>query len=150
MINFESINSWLAIALLLYIFELISFTGFFFWVGNAALVMWVVNLLIAGININVQLLLFSTIVVVNVLIWRHFMKKTSIQNKDNGHLNLNRRAESYIGRKLTLDQAIQNGRGKATLDDSIWNIQSEQDYPAGTKVKITSVDSATLHIKSIE
>ncbi|MBF12996.1 MAG: hypothetical protein CMF46_01360 [Legionellales bacterium] len=70
--------------------------------------------------------------------------------KSNGHVKLNRRAESYIGKKLTLDQPLINGSGKCVIGDSIWNVEAQDDYPAGTKVVVESVDSTILHVKKID
>tara|TARA_Y100000991_G_scaffold189543_1_gene155476 strand:+ start:405 stop:857 length:453 start_codon:yes stop_codon:yes gene_type:complete len=146
----DNINTWLLISLILYIFELISFTGFFFWLGNAAVITWLLGLLIPSLSVHVLILVFSTMLIINVFLWRHFLRKTSIVVKSNGHVKLNRRAESYIGKKLTLDQPLINGSGKCVIGDSIWNVEAQDDYPAGTKVVVESVDSTILHVKKID
>ncbi|MBF12997.1 MAG: hypothetical protein CMF46_01365 [Legionellales bacterium] len=69
----DNINTWLLISLILYIFELISFTGFFFWLGNAAVITWLLGLLIPSLSVHVLILVFSTMLIINVFLWRHFL-----------------------------------------------------------------------------
>lgn len=142
---FLSSWNWLALALLLYIVELVTLTGFFFWIGNAALILWMFMLAFSGVSLTVQILLFCLLGIINAMIWKVYMKKSQHSPEAK---TLNRRADSYVGREVTLDQPTMNTRGKVAIDDSTWNIKADQDYPAGTKVVIHSVDGAVLHVKS--
>ena len=55
------------------------------------------------------------------------------------------------GRKLTLDEALSNGRGRVQMDDTYWLVASEDgsEIAAGTTVEIVSADGATLLIKPV-
>ena len=60
---------------------------------------------------------------------------------------LNRRGEQMIGRTAVLSEPIQNGRGKAKIDDSVWRVEGS-DLPAGTQIKVTGVDGAILKVEA--
>ncbi len=99
----------------------------------------------SGVSLTVQILLFCLLGIINAMIWKVYMKKSQHSPEAK---TLNRRADSYVGREVTLDQPTMNTRGKVAIDESTWNIKADQDYPAGTKVVIHSVDGAVLHVKS--
>jgi inner membrane protein len=46
-----------------------------------------------------------------------------------------------------LSEPIQNGRGKARIDDSVWRVEGA-DLPAGTQVKVMAVDGAILKVEA--
>src|SRR5205823_5365634 len=61
---------------------------------------------------------------------------------------LNRRAESYIGRRFTLDGAIVDGRGRLRVDDTTWLVDGP-DLPAGTRVRVTGSENTLLRVEPI-
>ena len=144
--NLSSFNawSWLAVALVLYILELLSFSGFFFWIGNAALLLWLLELFNGTLSLSSQFMLFCLFSIINAIIWRYFLKR---QDNEQQSSTLNRRADSYIGRTVVLTEPVINNRGKITIDDSTWNVESTKDIPAGETVVVTDVNGTILHIK---
>ncbi|MCG8379509.1 MAG: NfeD family protein, partial [Proteobacteria bacterium] len=58
----------------------------------------------------------------------------------------NRRGEQYVGRIFTLEEPIVNGVGKVKVDDSTWKVMGV-DMPAGTKVRVLSVDGTILNVE---
>jgi inner membrane protein len=60
---------------------------------------------------------------------------------------LNRRGDAYLGRRLTLSEAIVNGHGRVRMDDTQWRIAGP-DLPSGTQVEVVAVDGATLRVKA--
>ena len=61
---------------------------------------------------------------------------------------LNRRQMGYVGRSFTLNQPIVNGRGKLTIEDTMWEIEGP-DLAAGTRIKVTAVKDMTLVVESL-
>ena len=59
---------------------------------------------------------------------------------------LNRRGEQYVGRRLTLDEPIVNGRGQVKVDNSTWRVEGA-DLPAGTPVIVTGVRGTILNVE---
>ncbi len=61
---------------------------------------------------------------------------------------LNRRGEQYVGRVITLDNAIVNRTGKVRLDDTSWKVEGD-DLPAGARVKVVGVDGVVLRVEEV-
>ena len=62
--------------------------------------------------------------------------------------DLNRRAEQLIGRVLLLEEAIEGGRGKVRVGDTLW-LAEGADLPAGTRVKVTGVRRDALQVEPV-
>lgn len=62
---------------------------------------------------------------------------------------LNRRTADLIGRTCSLEGPLENGRGWVRLGDTLWLV-SGRDLPAGTRVRITGADGATLVVEALE
>jgi membrane protein implicated in regulation of membrane protease activity len=60
--------------------------------------------------------------------------------------NLNERSQQYIGRSLIVEQAIQNGRGKVRVGDTLWQAEGP-DLPVGTWVKVTAARGTILVVE---
>jgi membrane protein implicated in regulation of membrane protease activity len=75
-------------------------------------------------------------------VWAH----PSISKSDQP--DLNRRAEQLIGRVLLLEEAIEGGRGKVRVGDTLW-LAEGADLPTGTRVKVTSVRRDALQVEAV-
>ena len=87
----------------------------------------------------------AAMLVADVLIdfvWAH----PSISKSDQP--DLNRRAEQLIGRVLLLEEAIEGGRGKVRVGDTLW-LAEGADLPTGTRVKVTSVRRDALQVEAV-
>ncbi|MCA3556599.1 NfeD family protein [Aestuariivirga sp.] len=131
---------WFVAAGILLLLELLSPGVFFIWLGIAAA--------LTGVTDNVldmpwqgELLVFAMLSAMAVIGGRRFYKGPAMEPKDNPHLN--RRQFGYVGRSFTLGQPIINGRGKLTIEDTVWQIEGP-DMEAGTRVKVTAVNDMTL------
>ena len=62
--------------------------------------------------------------------------------------DLNRRAEQLIGRVLLLEEAIEGGRGKVRVGDTLW-LAEGAELPAGTRVKVTGVRRDALQVEAV-
>jgi inner membrane protein len=60
--------------------------------------------------------------------------------------DLNIRAQQYVGRMVVVEQAIQNGRGKVRVGDTLWQAEG-LDAPAGSRVKITATNGNVLVVE---
>lgn len=137
---------WWVIGLLLLVAETFVPGAIFLWMGVAAGITGAALLAIPGISPESQLLIFSVISVVSVVIWRRVLHK---QDAPTDQPTLNQRSAQYIGRVFTLSQAIENGVGTVTVDDSRWNVRGP-DLSAGSKVKVTAVDGVILLVEATE
>jgi membrane protein implicated in regulation of membrane protease activity len=60
--------------------------------------------------------------------------------------DLNARALQYVGRVVTVEQAIADGRGKVRVGDTVWNAQGT-DAPQGARVRITGTNGTCLLVE---
>jgi len=62
--------------------------------------------------------------------------------------DLNRRAEQLVGRVLLLEEAIEGGRGKVRVGDTLW-LAEGAELPAGTRVKVTGARRDALLVEAV-
>ena len=135
---------WVAAGALL-ILELMAPGVFFIWLGIAAALTGLVDL-VFGLNWQSELLVFAGFAVISVMAGRAILKRRP--GGDAEHAHLNRRQQGYVGHSYTLKQAIVGGRGKLTIDDTVWEVEGP-DLPAGARVKVTRVDGMKLQVAAI-
>ncbi|MEZ5831346.1 MAG: NfeD family protein [Dongiaceae bacterium] len=135
---------WWILAALFAGIEILAPGVFFIWLGAAAALTGLIALIIPSLGWEIEALIFAILSVATVMFWRSYIKKS--KTKDDPAATLNRRGEQLIGRTAILSEAIQNGRGKARIDDSVWRVEGA-DLPAGTQVKVTGVDGAILKVE---
>ncbi|HHJ17624.1 MAG TPA: NfeD family protein [Gammaproteobacteria bacterium] len=134
---------WWILAAALIILEVFAPGAFFLWLGIAAATVGGVVYLFPHIDWEYQILLFSVLAVVSIVIWRKFFRSSP---EDTDQPNLNRRGQQYVGRVFTLQEPVSDGIGKIRVDDSTWKVRGE-DCPAGTQVEVTGVDGTILEVK---
>lgn len=136
---------WWILAAALIILEMFAPGAFFLWLGISAAVVGLIILILPAMSWEYQLLLFSVLSVISIIIWRKYFK---VQPADTDQPALNRRGEQYIGRIFTLEHPIINGLGKIRVDDSTWKIEGD-DCEAGTRVKVTGVEGTLLKVEKL-
>ncbi len=136
---------WWVLSLGLLAIEVLAPGFFFLWMAIAGLITGSVLFLFPSTSLEIQLLIFSVLSFVSILIWRHYF---SLHPQPTDHPLLNKRGAQYVGRTFTLVEAIDNGQGKIKVDDSIWKVQGE-DCPHGTKVKVIAVNGTILEVEKI-
>jgi membrane protein implicated in regulation of membrane protease activity len=137
---------WFGFAVILVIFEVLLGANFFLlWLAISACAVGVFKLFLPALGGEWQLLIFA-LESIACLIWWNVHLKNMPNTSDQP--NLNRRSEQYIGRTITLNEAIVNGRGKVHVDDSFWRIEGP-DLPAGTSVKVIGVDGVVLKVAKV-
>jgi inner membrane protein len=135
---------WWVLGFGLLLVEMFLPTGFaLIWIGGSALLVGLIAWIAPGLGWQVEMVLFGVLAVVSFLLWKKFRSVPPQSDEP----TLNRRGHSYVGRVFTLGEPIQNGIGMLRVDDSQWRI-SGADAPAGTRVKVTDVDGATLKVES--
>lgn len=91
-----------------------------------------------------QLLTFAVFGLVSVALGRQFWRN---RPGDPAHPTLNRRGAELIGRTFPLERAIESGRGRVRVGDTLWLV-SGPELPLGTVVRVIGVDGATLLVES--
>jgi len=134
---------WLAVGVVLLMCEMLIPGAFMMWVGFAALITGAVVFAFDGMTLEIQGLIFALLSIGSVLVGRRIMK-SSPTTSDNE--TLNKRGTNHIGKKYVLDEAIENGSGRAKVGDSVWACEGV-DTAAGTLVEVTDVRGAVLIVK---
>ncbi len=136
---------WWMLAVALVIIEILAPTFFALWMAVAAFMTGVALYLMPEMQWEYQVFIFAILSVASIIIWRHYYSKNPIATDEP---LLNRRGEQYVGRVITLKEAIIDGQGKVKVDDSTWKIEGN-DCPAGTKIKIVSVDNVVFQVEPV-
>jgi hypothetical protein len=134
--------NWFILAVLLLILETMIPGVHFLWFGLAAVVVGFLGLA-TGFAWQWQVLAFGLISVLTVF-WVRKYARPDVTISDLPDLNV--RGQQYIGRSLVVEQAIQNGRGKVRLGDSIWAVEGP-DAPAGARVTVTGARGTVLVVE---
>lgn len=137
--------SWWVLGVILLILEIVVPGVFLFWIGLAGVATGLLSLMLWGSAIwawQVQVVTFVVLAFVAVLIGRTVLKRGET---DSDEPHLNQRAESLVGRVVTVTEAIENGRGRVKVGDTTWSV-SGPDAPAGAKVRIVSAVGNELRV----
>lgn len=142
-LNYFGPWTWFIIAVALFLLELVAAGVFFIWLGAAAIVTGVIDLIIP-MSWQVELAVFAGLSVALVLIGRPMVMKRI--NLDTDQPNLNNRNQNFIGQRYQLSEALTGGRGTLKINDTIWRIRGD-DCLQGEWVTITAVDGLELVVE---
>lgn len=137
--------AWAAAALLLFAAEAMAPGAFMLWLGLAAVVVFLVVLLVPGIPLLVQAGAFVVLSFVSIQVYRRWFRK---REPESDQPALNRRTAALVGRVVPLERAIVEGRGRVQIADAFWDV-SGPELPAGTQVRIVGGDAMTLQVEPI-
>jgi inner membrane protein len=126
---------WLAAGLLLAAAEMIVPGFILMWFGIAALVVGFITLGFPDMGWPAQLGIFAVLTTALMAFWWSYQKN---RPKSDQISAFNHRANSLIGKTITLTDAIRHGQGKSFIGDTLWQIVG-QDAAKGSQVRIVSV-----------
>ncbi|WP_132999047.1 NfeD family protein [Luteimonas arsenica] len=138
--------AWAAIALVLIAAETFIPGAFLLWMGIAAAVVWLVVMLVPGLSLLAQVVLFVVLSVVAVLAYLKWGRR---RERPSDRPTLNRRAEQHVGRVVELDRAISGGQGRVKIGDAYW-VVSGPELEAGTRVRVVAADGMVLEVQAVE
>jgi len=131
--------NWLILAVVLLILETVVPGVHFLWFGIAAAFIGAFGLA-TGVAWQWQVLAFIALSVV-VLFWVKRFVRPDVAISDLPDLNV--RGQQYVGRAVVVEQAIEYGRGKVRVGDTLWAAEGP-DAPAGTRVTVTGTRGTVL------
>src|SRR5215467_5968290 len=138
--------NWLIFGFILMALELLAPGVFLFWLGLAALLVGLVSFVLHP-TWQTQLLMFAVFALIAVPVWRRLAKSQREVSASNPFLI--RRAAALVGRVFTLEKPIVDGFGTVRIDDTIWRVAGP-DAPAGSRVKVTQADGASLTVELVQ
>jgi inner membrane protein len=133
---------WVATGVLL-ILELTMPGVFFIWLAIPAAVVGILDMAF-DLHWQTELLIFAGLSLASVYGGRTFLKRRHVFDSDRP--NLNRRMFDYVGRSYVLQEPIVEGRGRITVDSTIWEVRGP-DAPKGARVKVTAIDGLKLVVE---
>ena len=131
--------NWFILAVAMLLLETIVPGVHFMWFGVAALAIGAV-MLAYPLPLAVQLVAFAVVALATILVVRRWWGPETLRT-DAPDLNV--RGHSYIGRTVTVEDAITGGRGKVRVGDTVWTAEGA-DAPSGAQVKVTGVNGTVL------
>ena len=137
--------AWAAFALLLFAAEAMAPGAFMLWLGLAAAVVFLGVWLVPGIPLLAQVGAFVVLSFVSIQVYRRWFRK---RERPSDQPALNRRTAALVGRVVTLQAAIIEGRGRVQIADALWDV-SGPDLPVGTSVRIVGGDAMVLQVEPV-
>lgn len=134
---------WLIGATILGIAELLMPGIFLIWLAAAAAVTGIGALL--GIPVAFQFGLFALLSIGAVQVGRRWYANHPVPSSDP---LLNDRAARLIGETVVVAAAIENGRGRVKVGDSVWSAKGP-DVPEGARVRIIGAEGACLIVEPV-
>ena len=134
--------AWFLIALFLALVELILPTTFFIWLSLAAVLVGTADL-IFDLSTKAELIMFVVSMPPSLYLG-FYLNKT----KPEEDVILHQRTLSLVGGNATVQQAVENGRGKLEVGDTTWLAEGE-DCEVGTEVKIVGSEGSVLKFEKI-
>ncbi len=135
---------WLGLGLALITAEVVIAPGtYMLWIGLAALVMALIAAL-ASLTPGVELALFGALALASAMAGRMVYGRRAVNDAAQDLHDLSRTLQGQV---VLLATAIENGSGQARVGDSVWRVNGP-DLPAGARVRILSVDGATLVVEA--
>ena len=136
---------WLLAATILAIAELLVPGVFLIFLAAAAAVTGLATL-VFGLPVAAQLLLFALLSVGALYSGRRWYVRNPLPSSDP---LLNDRAARLRGETLVVVEAIENGRGRVKVGDSVWACRGP-DCPAGSRVRVVGADGACLKVSLLD
>ncbi|MGI9477592.1 MAG: NfeD family protein [Hyphomicrobiaceae bacterium] len=137
--------NWLILAVILVVLETIVPGVHFVWFGMAATIVGILALA-TGIDWQWQLVIFGLLSFATALVVRRYVTPQTAPSDQPG---LNERGSYYVGRVVVVEEAIENGRGRVRLGDTLWTAQGP-DLAAGATAKITELKGTVLMVEAAE
>ena len=134
--------NWLILAAFLFGLEMMVPGVHFIWFGVAAVLIGILALA-TGLSWQWQLIAFALLSVATVFMARKYVRSDGAQS-DAPDLNV--RGAEYVGRIVTVEDAIRGGRGKVRVGDTVW-LAEGADTPAGSRVKIKGANGTVLIVE---
>lgn len=137
--------AWLILAVVLVVLETAIPGIYFVWFGMAATIVGVLTLA-TGIDLQWQILTFGVLSFATAIWLRRY---ATPQNAPSDRPGLNQRGSYYVGRVVVVEDAIQNGRGRVRVGDTLWTAQGP-DMAVGARAKITKLEGTVVIVEPAE
>jgi len=135
---------WLIAAALLAAAEIVVPGVFLIWLAAAAAVTGLATLLF-GFALGFQLGLFGIVSLLAFTIGRRWYRRNPVYSEDP---LLNDRTARLIGETVVVVTAIENGRGRVSVRDTVWNAIGA-DAEVGARVMVVGSEGNCLRVQPL-
>lgn len=135
---------WWSLALLLFAAEVMLPGAFMLWLGLGAAAAGLVVLLVPGMSLAMQWIVFGFFALISTGIGWRYRRRLNRDSVSDQPL-LNRKAAQLMDRVFELQTPIVNGRGKVKIGDALWTVEGD-DMPSGQRVRVVGVDGLVLRV----
>lgn len=135
--------SWFIAAVVLAVGELIAPGFFLIWIAAAAALTGIAAL-VSGVPLAAQLGLFAAFTLLSTWGGRRWYIAHPVPSSDP---LLNDRVARLVGESVVVVEAIQGGRGRVRVGDTVWEARGA-DAPAGAYVTVVGADDGALVVVS--
>jgi membrane protein implicated in regulation of membrane protease activity len=137
---------WLVIGVVILLLELLGTQGFLLGIAAASFLVGLLGFFIP-MSLGVQLSLFAVVaVILTYVYWRRFASFNKASDKP----LLNERSHRLIGHRAKLLVAVEHGRGKLQVGDTLWTAIADIDIPENTLVEVIAAEGMNLRVKPID
>ena len=133
---------WFYLVVVLFLLDMIIPGVNFLWFRIAAAATGLLALA-TGVAWQWQIVAFGAFSVVAALWVRRYARPDFVKSDVP---DLNARSRQYIGRAFVVAEAIEGGRGKVRVGDTLWAAEGP-DTPVGTSVTVTDARGTTLLVE---
>jgi inner membrane protein len=134
--------SWMILAAVLLVLEVIAPGIFFMWFGVAAAATALI-VFRYDIGWQWQLVWFCGLSLACVLLANRYLRSHPLESDQP---LLNERGARLIGQSFELVDPIVNGRGSIHAGDTIWRVTGPE-LPAGVRIKVVGTDGSVLKVE---
>ena len=137
---------WLAVAISLFIAEVLGTAGFLIGAAVAALAMSALTFFVGDLGIAYQIFVYAVVAVIATIVYFKFFRATQPSNQS----ALPTRAEAMLGRRFPLPESLAAGSEiRVQLGDSMWVVSSPTDIAEGAEVEVVDCSNMRLQVATI-
>lgn len=136
---------WLSAGVLMAAAEIVAPGFFLMWLGVAAIITGVLAWIAPGLAVPAQVGIFAVLSIIAVYAARKWLLDNPITSDDP---LLNDRGARLAGEIVTVVDALENGRGRVKVGDTVWTARGP-DAAAGAQVRVTGAKGAELLVEPV-
>ena len=136
---------WMTFGLILMIIELFIPGTFIIWFGLGAVATGIICACVP-LSVSGQIAVFALCSAISVFFGFFVYKRIFGANKDVGQQD-KIGAQKYIGQSFKVVEAIEEGKGKIAVGDTVWLAKSSRDIAKGRRVKVVDVKGTILIVE---
>ncbi len=136
---------WLSVGVLLLVGEILVPGVYLLWLGAAGLATGAFAWIAPGLGFEGHGLFFAAVSVASIYVGHRFFYSVGDVVAEQ---EVNVAGRDHVGQIYVVAEAIENGRGKVSVRDSVWLAQGP-DAVKGDKVRVISIEGTVLMVEPV-